>query len=101
VRQDFANLAVHFGGGSMQTALEAVLFALMVLFMLAWMVAFWVQRGTIRDARQSGHRYWFVNPLAILAGYRAMNWNLYLWSMFAMFLIAAIIVVILFTTGHI
>ena len=62
--------------------INVILIVLMLVFTGAWMVGFWVHTGRIRDARESGHRYWLINPLAILAGYRAMNWKLYLLSIF-------------------
>jgi hypothetical protein len=62
--------------------INVILIALMIVFTGAWMVGFWVHTGSIRDARESGHRYWLINPLAIFAGYRAMNWKLYLSSIF-------------------
>jgi hypothetical protein len=61
-------------------AVNAILIVLMIVFTGSWMVGFWIQTGTIRDARESGHRYWLLNPRAILTGYRAMNWKLYLSS---------------------
>ena len=73
---------------------SAVLIVLMIVFAAAWMVGFWVQTGTIRDARESGHRYWLINPRAILTGYRAMNWKLYLASvLMGLIALAAIFVI--------
>jgi hypothetical protein len=63
-------------------AIQAAILVLMAIFTIAWMVGFWVNTGVIRDARESGHRYWLINPLAMLAGYRQMNWKIYLWYMF-------------------
>ena len=72
-----------------------------VLFVLAWMVAFWIWTTSISDARASGHRYWMGNPRAILASYRARNWNLYLAVTLAMIGISVIVVGILIFTGRI
>jgi hypothetical protein len=76
---------------------NAILIVLMIVFAGAWMLSFWIQTGTIRDARESGHRYWLLNPRAILAGYRAMNWKLYLSSIFiGLLALAAIFLIGLF-----
>jgi hypothetical protein len=50
------------------------------VFTIAWAIGFWIVTGAIKNARQSGHRYWLINPLAKLAGYRKMNGKLLLWS---------------------
>ena len=63
-------------------AINAVLFALWTIFMIAAMVGFWVGTERIKAARESGHRYWLINPRAIRAGYRAMNWKLWWLSIF-------------------
>ena len=63
-------------------AINAVLFVLWTILMIAWMVGFWVSTEGIKAARKSGHRYWFINPRARLAGNRAMNWKLYWLSIF-------------------
>jgi hypothetical protein len=52
----------------------------LVTFTIAWAVGFWIVTGAIKDARQSGHRYWLINPAARLAGYRKINWKLLGWS---------------------
>jgi hypothetical protein len=81
--------------------MNVLLLLLMILFVLAWMVAFWVQTGTIRDARESGHPYWMVNPRAIIAGYRAMNFWLYGAALLVGGVSALLIFVILIFTGRI
>jgi|SRR5580698_7192879 hypothetical protein len=62
-------------------ALQALLGLLLIIFTIAWMVGFWINTGAIKDARQSGYRFWLINPRAVITGYRKMNWKLYLWSM--------------------
>jgi hypothetical protein len=81
-------------------AVNAILIVLMIIFTGAWMVGFWIQTGAIRDARESGHRYWLLNPLAILTGYRTMNWKPHLSSVFIGLLaaLAAIFLIGLFAS---
>jgi hypothetical protein len=80
-------------------AVNAILIVLMIVFTGAWMVGFWIQTGTIRDARESGYRYWLLNSRAILSGCRAMNWKLYLSSVFiGLLALAAIFLIGLFAS---
>jgi hypothetical protein len=58
--------------------MEVLLLPLFILFVLSWMVGFWLCAGTIRAIRESGHRYWMINPFAVVAGFRALNFRLYL-----------------------
>ena len=56
-----------------------VLLGLLILMCAsACMVVLWIHLGALRDARESGHPYWMMNPLAILVGFRAMNLRVYL-----------------------
>jgi hypothetical protein len=61
-------------------AVNAVLLALWVVIMIAVCVGFWAGTERIKQSRLSEHRYWLINPRAILAGYRKMNWKLYFGS---------------------
>jgi len=76
---------------------KAAIVALMILFVVAWIVAFWVHTDAVKAVRRSGYRYWFFDPFAI---YRAMNWKLYLWSMFAGLLALAAAIAIAFVAGE-
>ena len=81
-------------------AMQVLLWVLMIIFMIAWIVNFWISTGAIRDARQSGYRYWLINPRAALAGYRKVNRKIYLWSMFVGLISIAAVFAIVFFAGE-
>ena len=72
----------------------------MIIMLIAIMVNFWISTERIKDARLSGHRYWLINPRAILAGYRKMNWKRYFWSWTIMILCGAAFLLIFFATAE-
>jgi hypothetical protein len=55
-----------------------------IIVVAACMVGFWATMDMIARARDSGYRYWAVNPLATVHAFRLKN--------FVVFLIAGIIV---------
>jgi len=83
------------GGGSMHLALQAVVIVLMILFVVAWMVAFWVWTGAIRDARESGRSYGMISLTLFFSS------RLYFAANLAMVVTGLIVVGILIATGRI
>jgi hypothetical protein len=57
----------------------------------AWMVAFWAGTERIKRARQSGYRFWAINPLATFYSYQ---WKTFRVELAAMLVMAACVLTI-------
>jgi hypothetical protein len=61
----------------MQTVIQVLLILLWVAGTALWMAGFWAATGMIKEARESGHRYWLVNPRATIASLKGRNFGLF------------------------
>lgn len=54
--------------------------ALWIVATAAWMVGFWAQTEIMKKMRDAGYRYWAINPLAMLYGFRTREFIVFVVS---------------------